>query len=139
MIRQLAHLCFYTDRIADMVKFYNQILELKIKFTLDASDGKPFGYYFDCGNKTFIEIFDREKALEQWGGDHSSLLKGNQFKHFCFEVEDLAAVRIKLKKSGIEVSEITTGMDYSKQAWIRDPDGNSIELMEYSEKSLQLK
>jgi hypothetical protein len=29
-------------------------------------------------------------------------------------------------------------MDNSRQAWIADPDGNSIELMEYGYSSLQL-
>jgi hypothetical protein len=30
------------------------------------------------------------------------------------------------------------GMDNSRQAWVTDPDGNQIELMEYGPKSLQL-
>ena len=30
------------------------------------------------------------------------------------------------------------GMDHSCQAWIADPDGNAIELMEYGYSSLQL-
>jgi lactoylglutathione lyase len=138
MIRQLAHVCFYSDRIDEMVRFYNQILGLNIKFTLDLSDGDSFGYYFACGNTTFIEIFDRKKALLQWGGNPSDLSKGNQYKHLCFEVKGLAGFKEKLLKQGISVSEITTGMDFSSQAWINDPDGNSIELMEYSAKSLQL-
>jgi hypothetical protein len=36
------------------------------------------------------------------------------------------------------VSEISTGMDNSRQAWIADPDGNQIELMEYGHSRLQL-
>jgi len=30
------------------------------------------------------------------------------------------------------------GMDNSRQAWVMDPDGNAIELMEYGPSSLQL-
>jgi hypothetical protein len=37
------------------------------------------------------------------------------------------------------VSEISTGMDNSRQAWIADPDGNHSELMEYGPSSLQLR
>jgi hypothetical protein len=29
------------------------------------------------------------------------------------------------------------GVDNSRQAWIKDPDGNDIELMEYTDRSLQ--
>jgi hypothetical protein len=31
------------------------------------------------------------------------------------------------------------GMDNSRQAWVADPDGNEIELMEYGAASLQLR
>jgi len=36
------------------------------------------------------------------------------------------------------ISEISMGMDNARQAWIADPDGNAIELMEYGHSSLQL-
>ena len=38
----------------------------------------------------------------------------------------------------MEVTEIKLGMDKSRQAWIADPDGNQIELMEYGPASMQL-
>ena len=41
-------------------------------------------------------------------------------------------------RPGVDVSEISLGMDNSRQAWIADPDGNSIELMEYGYSSLQI-
>ena len=43
-----------------------------------------------------------------------------------------------IKSRGVEVTDISTGMDNSRQAWIADPDGNQIELMEYGPASLQL-
>ena len=138
MIRQLAHICFFSDNIASMVKFYSDTLGLKIKFTLDNSEGKPFGYYFDCGNSSFIEVFDREMAVKQWGGILEKSISGNRFQHFCFEVIGLADFKSKIEKKGLKVSEISTGMDNSQQAWIADPDGNSIELMEYTGRSLQI-
>jgi hypothetical protein len=39
----------------------------------------------------------------------------------------------------VDVTEITMGMDHARQAWITDPDGNQIELMEYGPTSLQLR
>jgi len=77
-------------------------------------------------------------ANNEWGGTNEELHSGTFFRHFCFEViglEDFCE-NIKLKK--YEVSEITVGKDFSKQAWISDPDGNLIELMEYTNKSEQL-
>ena len=39
----------------------------------------------------------------------------------------------------IPVTEIAVGIDGSKECWIKDPDGNDIELMEYTRDSMQLK
>ncbi len=36
------------------------------------------------------------------------------------------------------MGEIRTGLDGSFQAWLADPDGNRIELMEYTHRSAQL-
>jgi len=138
MIRQLAHLCFHTDHIEQMVKFYRDGLNLPIKFTLNTDDGELMGYYFDCGNASFIEIFDQALAIKQWGGQVQALKPGGLYKHFCLEVNGLEETRRALLARGILVSEIRVGMDHSRQAWIADPDGNAIELMEYTHASRQL-
>jgi len=139
MIRQLAHLCFYTDRLEQMVHFYRDGLGLPVKFTLNDDDGQLMGYYFECGNSTFIEIFDQSLAVRQWGGQAQVPASSSQYKHFCLEVTGLDELKQALEQRGVQVSVITTGMDHSRQAWIADPDGNAIELMEYTHQSLQLR
>jgi catechol 2,3-dioxygenase-like lactoylglutathione lyase family enzyme len=86
---------------------------------------------------TFIEIFDQAGAVRQWGGSVVALQHGSMYKHLCFEVEDLEGYRGELIGRGVIISPITVGMDNSKQAWIKDPDGNDIELMEYTPTSFQ--
>jgi hypothetical protein len=44
-----------------------------------------------------------------------------------------------LEAKGLLVTKITMGMDNSKQCWVKDPDGNDIELMEYTPESYQLR
>jgi len=139
MIKQLGHICFHTKRAKEMVEFYTQKLGLKVKFTLDTDDGKPFGYYIGFGNLTFIEIFDHAMAKKKWGdGKIEELIKGNQYTHFCLQVDEIEKVKADLEKKGVKVTDVRVGMDNSKQAWIGDPDGNAIELMEYTAKSLQV-
>ena len=138
MIRQLAHLNFVTNDLERIIDFYVNKLGLKIKFTLDNKAGQPFGYYFECGNSTFIEVFDQAMAVKEWGGKVEDLTSGTRYKHFCLEVVGLDEYCAKLKSQGVEVSGISLGMDHARQAWITDPDGNSIELMEYGPSSLQL-
>lgn len=138
MIRSLAHLNFVTNDLSKIIDFYVNKLGLKVKFTLDNREGQPFGYYFECGNTTFLEFFDQEMAAKQWGGNVEQLIPGNRYRHFCLEVTGLDEFCKGLKSKGVDVSEIKVGMDNARQAWISDPDGNQIELMEYGPTSLQL-
>jgi predicted N-acetyltransferase YhbS/catechol 2,3-dioxygenase-like lactoylglutathione lyase family enzyme len=138
MIRQLAHLCFFTDQIVSMVNFYQNGLGLPVRFTLNDDDGNLMGYYLDCGNSSFVEIFNQSLAVKQWGGQVQAMVSGSQFRHLCFEVTGLEGYIKTLEGRGIKVGGITTGMDMSRQAWTADPDGNAIELMEYTNLSLQL-
>ena len=138
MIRQLAHLNFVTNDLSRIIDFYVHKLGMKVKFTLDNKQGQPFGYYFECGNSTFLEFFDQAMAAEVWDGNVVELTIGTRYKHFCLEVTGLDEFCQKLKNKGVTVSDISMGMDNSRQAWISDPDGNQIELMEYGHSSLQL-
>ena len=137
MISQLAHINLFSDKPEEMIDFYVHKLELKIAFTLDNDKGVPFGWYVECGKMTFIEIFDQTGAVRHWGGTVAALEAGNKYRHLCFEVKDLEAYRNLLAGKGVRVSPITVGMDNSKQAWIKDPDDNDIELMEYTPTSFQ--
>jgi len=138
MIRQLAHLNFVTNDLSKIIDCYVKKLGMKVKFMLNNKDGQPFGYYFECGNSTFLEFFDQAMAAEVWGGKAEELTAGTRYKHFCLEVIGLDEFCKELKNKGVDVSEISMGMDNSRQAWITDPDGNAIELMEYGAFSLQL-
>lgn len=138
MIRKLAHLNFVTNDLDKIIDFYVNKLGMKVKFTLDNKKGEPFGYYFECGDSTFLEFFDQAMAAEVWGGDVGTLARGNQYRHFCLEVTGLDEYCKQLKSKGVQVTDISLGMDNSRQAWITDPDGNQIELMEYGASSLQL-
>lgn len=137
MIKQLAHLNFTSNQAAEMLEFYIGKLGLKVKFTLDHADGTPFGWYVDCGGRTFLEIFDQQGAVKQWGGQMVELMKGNRYRHLCFEVNNIEGYRTELIQKGVNVTEVKVGMDRSKQAWVKDPDGNDIELMEYTPESAQ--
>ena len=138
MIRTLAHLNFVTNDLSKIIDFYVNKLGMNVKFTLNNKDGEPFGYYFECGNTTFLEFFDQGMAANVWGGTVQELTIGNRYRHFCLEVTGLDEFCSKLKSKGVEVTEIRMGLDNSRQAWIADPDGNQIELMEYGPNSLQL-
>jgi lactoylglutathione lyase len=140
MIKQLGHLCLITNQLPAMVAFYTDVLGLKVKFRFHLQDGAEFGCYLAAGHLTFVEIFDQHGAARQWGGETPPLKphQGSRIGHYCFEVTGLESYCEKLKGGGLPVTDIKVGIDHSKQAWLKDPDGNAIELMEYTPKSLQL-
>lgn len=138
MIRRLAHLCLHTNQLDRQIAFYRDQLGLPVKFPFINADGQLFGVYLDSGDSSFIEIFDQELAAKQWGGDLRPLHEGNRYNHFCLEVTGLADLRSTLLERGVKIGEIKTGLDLSLQAWLSDPDGNRVELMEYTHRSWQL-
>jgi catechol 2,3-dioxygenase-like lactoylglutathione lyase family enzyme len=138
MIRKLAHLCLLTDQLETMRAFYADTLGLPVKIVFHNAAQQIFGYYFDCGDSTFIEIFDRVLKSQHWGGTPQDLTAGGRFNHLCLEVTGLPDVRAAFLAKGLQVSPVKSVMDHSLQAWAKDPDGNSIEFMEYTAQSLQL-
>lgn len=138
MIQQLAHLNFITDDLSGIIDFYTDKLGLQVMFTLNNKQDQPFGYYFGCGHTTFLEFFDQKMAAEVWGGNVMDLTAGTRYRHFCLEVTGLDEFCQALKSKGVAVTEVSMGMDNSRQAWVADPDGNRIELMEYGPLSSQL-
>ena len=141
MILRLAHLCLHTNNLERLIAFYRDGLGLPVKFRFTAADSSLFGAYIALGDTTFVEFFDQRGATDQWGDATlplTPLSSGNRYDHFALEVENLAATRAALIARGVEVGEIRGGLDHSLQAWLSDPDGNRIELMQYTPQSAQL-
>ena len=144
MITQLAHLCFKTSQLDRMTSFYCDTLGATLKFRYRAKDGQPIGCYFAFGESTFVEVFDHAhahrrsqspKPLEPLEEPRDPWLM--RYNHFCFQVENLDAYVALLESRGLSVTGRKTGNDRSRQAWIKDPDGNLIELQEYTPLSRQ--
>ncbi|MEM9753787.1 MAG: VOC family protein [Planctomycetota bacterium] len=125
MVKQLAHLCIFTQDLDATAAFYTEGLGLTQQFDF-VRHNEPFGYYLKLGNHSFIEVFK---------GDPGPV--GN-INHVAIEVEDIDAVIQRLHDYGYEVGDKRLGGDYSWQAWTTDPNGVRIEFHQYTEQSMQL-
>lgn len=128
MITGLAHACFIVSDLAVSEAFFRDKLGLKTAFDFVNDDGKRFGIYLHVGGRNFIELFDgklAERAKEQ------------SFLHICLEVDDIETTVAELRGRGVEVTDPKLGGDGSYQAWLKDPDGNPIELHHYTPESKQ--
>lgn len=127
-IKSLAHACVKTPDLAATLDFYCKGLGMTKKFDF-IKDGKVFGFYIAAGNTTFIEVFEVEKSVP--------VESNAQLHHFCLQTDSIKEQRQRLVDLGYAAREIIMGADGSLQFWATDPNGQSIEFQEYTDKSCQ--
>jgi lactoylglutathione lyase len=120
-------------RVKDLdrsLEFYRDRLGFAEMLRLDR-DGKVWIVYLRVTDTQFVELFpDAVGDLPPRDGPGVN--------HLCLEVGDLDATVASIERAGLELFRpISLGLDGNRQAWIEDPDGNRIELMEMSPTCLQ--
>lgn len=129
-IKDLGHPAFACHDLDATLAFYEK-LGIHESFRLLHDDGSLMLIYLHIGGDRFIEVFPNGPAPEERGKQ--------SFMHTCLAVEGIEAYVDEIRAKGIEIDiEPKMGLDFNVQAWITDPDGNKIELMEYSPKSPQI-
>jgi glyoxylase I family protein len=126
IIKQVAHICIGSTDLAKTEHFYCDILGMERGFDFLKND-ELYGFYIKAGENTYIEVFTQDEVKSE-----RPLLQ-----HLCFEVEDLEAAIAEIKAKGVDVTPKKQGGDKSWQAWIADPSGVRIELMQYTADSSQ--
>lgn len=128
MITGLAHVCLNVKDLNRSIPFYIKLgFKPKFQFT---RNGSLYGIYLQIGDNSFIEIFEN-KQLET--PVNTGLV------HFCLETKNIDALIEMLKKEKIEFTPKKKGCDNTWQIWLKDPDGNSFEVHQYTVESLQFK
>ena len=129
MITDLGHAAFAAHDLERSLEFYAR-LGMHEAFRLNHEDGSLMLVYLHIAGDRFIEIFP--------GGPAPDPDRRGSFMHLCLLTGDLHATVEQLRQRGVVIEqEPKVGLDHNWQAWIRDPDGNSIELMQLAEESPQ--
>ena len=88
----------------------------------------------------YLRITD-EQYLEVFPGAENDRAPGwnaNGMNHMCLTVDNIDEVLARIAAVGLELLlPLKTAIDGNRQAWLEDPDGNRIELMEMAKDSLQ--
>ena len=99
---------------------------------------RPWIEYYEIAPHQYLELFypiGGQKLKED-----RNLEDAYGFQHICIEVSDIHAAYDAVIANGLKPeTEISLGLDGAYQFWLRDPDGNRLELMEYTENALQRK
>ncbi len=129
IIAGLAHVCFIVSDLERAATFYCETLGLQRAFSFVNDQGVTFGHYIHVGGRQFIELFQRDLAPRA---------EGQSYQHLCLEVADLAHTVSVLRGRGVACTDPQLGSDNAWQAWIQDPDGNRIELHQYTPEAKQM-
>ena len=129
MTTHIGHPAFAAYDLDRTLAFYER-LGIHESFRLYKEDGALMLVYLHVRGDRFIEVFP--------GGPEPDPDRRSSFMHLCLLTDDLAATVEDLRARGVAIrQEPKVGLDRNLQAWIADPDGNPIELMQLSEESPQ--
>lgn len=130
-LTSIGHVAIRARDLDSVVAFYTEKLGLAEMFRLNQDDGSLMLVYLRLTDNQYIEIFPN-------GVGETPARNAVGFTHLCLTVSDLAATVAALEAAGVTIDvALKTGKDGNRQAWISDPEGNRIELMEMSSTSLQ--
>ncbi|GHU08262.1 lactoylglutathione lyase [Spirochaetia bacterium] len=129
-ITAIAHLAITTKDMEKSLDFYTRVLGFKKVFEIpNPKDGSPWINYIHIGGGQFVELF-------YGGAEENPAPTRRGFNHICLEVDDIFKACDEIKAAGYKLDvEPNQGVDYNYQAWLTDPDGIRVELMQIDPKS----
>jgi lactoylglutathione lyase len=143
----LGHVAIRCKNYEKMRDFYVNTLGFKELFHLNQEDGRLWLSFLKVAKGQFIELFPGG-----YNGDNHT--DDRSHHHFCFEINNYAETIRLLESRGVHVHSgpvsicprmeepyeaYDAGMCGSRCAFIVDPEGNDIELMQFTPRSMQIK
>ena len=135
-ITSLAHVAIKAKDLDRSLDFYVNKLGFPEMMRLPKPDGSPGPWlvYLRITDTQYLEIFPDGE------GDRAPDWNDTAINHICLGVDDLDVTLRHLETVGIPLLRPRKmAGDGNWQAWIEDPDGNRIELMQMMPDCLQLK
>jgi glyoxylase I family protein len=130
MFKRIDHIELVTADPERAIRFYTEVLGFKVR-RRDAVPGTPLGplqlVYLDLGGTT-VELMTYPE------GEPAAAPAGERlgYRMMALEVEDMDGALALLKDKGIEPAWGPMRRPAYARAEIRDPDGNAIELREWT-------
>lgn len=125
----VAHIGLKTDDLKAARDFYGHELGFEEAFTLDKPSGGMMLTYFKVNDHQYIEIFPELKSPTE-----------DRLSHIAFETTDIQKLRDYMASRGVKVPDkLKTQLDGNVSFEVNDPDGHTVEFVQYMPGSLHSK
>jgi lactoylglutathione lyase len=132
-VSSIAHVAIRVKDVDRTLDFYVGKLGMREMMRLDR-DGRLWLLYLRITDTQFLEVFP------EGVGERAAEREAVGFNHICLEIGDIDVALRELQAAGVAlIRDKQMGADRNWQAWIEDPDGHRIELMQMMPDSLQAK
>ena len=132
-VSSITHVAIRVKDVPRSLDFYVGRLGMREMMRLDR-DGRLWLLYLRVTDNQFLEVFS------EGVGERAAERDAVGYNHLCLEVADIDVALRELADAGVPIArEKQMGQDGNWQAWIEDPDGHRIELMQMMPDSLQAK
>lgn len=131
-ILDIGHPAYGCHDLDAALQFY-ALLGIEESFRLVKEEGGVRLIYLHVAGDRFIELFPGGPPPEQRAAQQQQ-----SYRHLCLVTDDIEGMVEHLRSNGVTIdTEPKLGLDFNTQAWVKDPDGNPIELMQLSPESPQ--
>ena len=120
---KILHTCLNVSDLDRSIKFYTSNLHLNLMSRREVKQNNAEIAFLKDESGNAIE-------LTHWRD--KKIVEGDNFDHIAFEVEDVHAAVETLRKDGVSIAMEPYSLQgsTSRIAFIRDPDGNWLELIQ---------
>lgn len=133
-INGVGHVAIKVTDLHRSLDYYVNKLGFAEMLRLNKEDGSVWLVYLRITDTQYLEVFPGAE------NDRAPGWNANGINHMCLTVDDIDEVLAQVEAAGLTLLlPLKTAIDGNRQAWLEDPDGNRIELMEMAKDSLQLK
>jgi len=131
-ITSIGHVAIKVKDLDKSLDYYVNKLGFPEMLRLKKDDGSVWLVYLRITDMQYLEVFPGADSDRAPGWDSNGL------NHVCLTVDDIDKVLAQISAAGLTLLlPLKTAIDGNRQAWLEDPDGNRIELMEMAADSLQ--
>lgn len=122
-----SHFRLLVGNFGETFRFYREVVGLPTQYPADAAG--PYAE-FDLGGEKYLGLFDRGMMLEAVGRPADSARTSDDHSLLCISVEDVDAEARRLQGLGVEIEEPPADHEPwgMRTAYVRDPEGNLVEL-----------